>query len=120
MLFDEAMEGLRSVFDTATDRTADAIENSKSYIERARLRSQLSDLYRRLGMAEYEAAINGVNSMDQINELMNGITELRQQMLSAERSLQKSGTITCPNCGKLNSVQDGFCPGCGTRLKNES
>lgn len=117
MLFDEAMDNIRAAFDTAADRTAGAIGNSKSYLERARLRSQLSDLYRQLGKAEYEAAVNGVSSMNEINGLIQSITELRQQMLSAERSLQKTGTITCPTCGKLNSAEDSFCPGCGTRIK---
>ena len=117
MLFDDAMDNIRAAFDTAADRTAGAIGNSKSYLERARLRSQLSDLYRQLGKAEYEAAVNGVSSMNEINSLIQSITELRQQMLSAERSLQKTGTITCPTCGKLNSAEDSFCPGCGTRIK---
>ncbi len=117
MLFDEAMDGIRAVFDNAADRTAGAIGNSKSYLERARLRSQLSDLYRQLGKAEYEAAVNGVSSMNEINGLIQAITDLRQQLLAAERSLQKTGTVTCPNCGKLNSSEDPFCPGCGTKIR---
>ncbi len=32
MLFDEAMDGIRAVFDNAADRTAGAIGNSKSYL----------------------------------------------------------------------------------------
>ena len=117
MKLDDTMNGLRSVFDTAAQRTADVLEGSKCFYERGKLRSQLNDYYRRLGRAEYEAAVNGVSSMDEINMLIQKITELRQQQLSMEQSSQRGGTVTCPTCGKLNSAQDSFCPGCGAQLK---
>ena len=117
MKLDDTMNGLRSVSDTAAQRTADVLEGSKGFYERGKLRSQLNDYYRRLGRAEYEAAVNGVSSMDEINMLIQKITELRQQQLSMEQSSQRGGTVTCPTCGKLNSAQDSFCPGCGAQLK---
>ena len=117
MIFDEAVDGIRSVFNTAADYTAGAIDNSRTHLERTRLRGQLNDAYRQLGKAEYEAAVNGVNSMDEINALIARITDLRRAMLAAERSLQRGGTMICPNCGKLNSDEDAFCPACGTQLR---
>ncbi len=117
MLFDESMGGLRSVLDSAAQKTAGALEGSRNVVERAKLRAALNDAYRRLGKAEYEAAVNGVNSMDEINMLIQKITELRQQQLQMEQNTQRGGTVTCPTCGKLNSAQDSFCPGCGAQLK---
>ncbi len=117
MKFDDTMNGLRSVFQSAAQRTADALEGSKDFVERGKLRSQLNDYYRRLGKAEYEAAVNGVTSMDEINMLIQKITELRQQQLTMEQNLQRGGTMTCPTCGKLNAAQDTFCSGCGTKLR---
>ena len=55
--------------------------------------------------------------MDEINMLIQQITELRQQQLQMEQNTQRGGTVTCPTCGKLNSAQDSFCPGCGAQLK---
>lgn len=117
--FDETMNGLRSVFVSAAQRTAGVFDTSKSYVERAKLRAQLNDYYRRLGKAEYEAAMNGVSSMEETNLLISKITDLRQQMFTMEQNAgaQRSGTVTCPTCGKLNSAQDTFCPGCGAQLK---
>ena len=117
LLFDETMNGIRGVFDMAAEKTAGAIENSKGMVERARIRAQLNEAYRKFGKASYEASINGVNTMDEINELTAQITELRQAMLSLERNMQRTGTISCPNCGKLNSSEDAFCPACGTELR---
>ena len=117
MLFDETMGGLRSVFDTVGEHASGAFENTRGFVERTKLRGQLNELYRQLGKAEYEAAVNGVNSMKEINQLMSEITQLRQAMLSAERSMQRTGTVTCPECGKLNSSEDAFCPKCGTQLR---
>ncbi|MCR4759819.1 MAG: zinc ribbon domain-containing protein [Oscillospiraceae bacterium] len=117
MLLDETMGGIRSVFDSAAQKTAGAIENSRGYVERAKLRAALNDAYRRLGKAEYETAVNGVSSMDEINALMQKISELRRQMLDNERGMQRGGTMTCPTCGKLNSSEDAFCPACGTQLR---
>ena len=117
MLFDETMGGLRSVLDNDAQKTAGAFEGSRNVVERAKLRASLNDAYRRLGKAEYEAAVNGVNSMEEINMLIQKITEMRRQMLDMERGMQRGGTLTCPTCGKLNSAEDVFCPACGARLR---
>lgn len=118
-MFDDAMNGLRSVLDSATQRTADVIGNSRTYVERAKLRQQLNEAYRMLGMAEYEASINGVSSMEQINGLIGRITDLRAAMTEVNRSLQHGGRqqgTFCPHCGKELTAPDAFCPGCGARL----
>ena len=118
-MFEDAMNGLRSVFDSATQRTADAIGNSRSYVERARLRGQLNEAYRMLGMAEYEASINGVSSMEQINGLIGRITDLRAAMSEINRGLQRGGKpqgAFCPHCGKELNSTESFCPGCGAKL----
>ncbi len=115
--FDGTMNSLRSVFDSAAQRTAGAIESSRGFVERGKLRAQLNDYYRRLGKAEYEAAVNGVNSMEEINMLIQKISELRQQQLSMEQTTQRGGTVTCPTCGKLNSGDAAFCPACGAQLR---
>ena len=118
MLFDEnTMGGIRSVLDSAAQRTAGAIEGSRNVVERAKLRASLNDAYRKLGKAEYEAAVNGVSSMEEINMLIGKITELRRQMLDMERGMQRGGTLTCPTCGKLNSADDMYCPACGAQLR---
>ena len=118
-MFDETMNGLRSVIDSAAKRTQDAFSGSKNYVERAKLRSTLNDYYRRLGKAEYEAAMGGVSSMEEINAIIAKITELRQQMYAMEQNskVQRGGTVTCPTCGRLVSGGDPFCPGCGTKLQ---
>lgn len=115
-MFDEAMEGLRSAFDTATKKTADAIGNSRSYVERAKLRSKLNEAYRMLGMAEYEAAVNGVSSMEQINGLIGRITDLRNAMSEVNRSMQRSHGFYCPKCGRESTEGDVYCPACGAKL----
>ncbi len=51
MIFDETKGGIRSILDAAAEKTAGAIEGSKTMVERARLRSQLNDAYRRYGKA---------------------------------------------------------------------
>ena len=113
----DPMNNLRNVFDSVAQRTAGALEGTKGYVERAKLRAQLNDYYRRLGKAEYEAAINGVTSMEEINALIGKITELRNTQLDMERGMQRGGTITCPTCGRLNSGDDAFCPSCGAQLR---
>ena len=116
MMIDDAMGGLRSVIDTATRKTADVFGNSKSYVERAKLRAQLNDAYRMLGMAEYEASINGAASMEQINGLIGRITDLRNAMTEINRNLQHGSVPYCPKCGKQNTEGAAYCSGCGTKL----
>ena len=119
-MLDETMDTLRSAFDTAAQKTADAVNRSGSYVERAKLRSRLNELYRKLGRAEYEAAIEGVDSMDEINALIDEITDLRAAYDAVESDI-RGGTSRgnlkfCPKCGKENPSGDAYCSGCGTHL----
>ncbi len=136
MLIEEAMDGIRTALDSAVQRSADTIQNSRSYMDRARLRSQLNDAYRALGKAEYEAAIVGVENMADINSMISEITALRQSLDEIERTLHKntpvpnmqqnapqssapgaqSGVTYCPHCGKQNPREFSFCSGCGGQL----
>jgi len=117
MLFGDNNSGLRGLFDTAAERTAETIQGSKSMIERSRVRAQLNEAYRKYGKASYEAKVNGVDNMEILNSLTKQITDLRQALLGLERNLQKNGTITCPKCGRLNANTDSFCPNCGSSLR---
>lgn len=137
MLLDEAMDGIRSAFDSAVQRSADTLQNSRSYMDRARLRSQLNDAYRALGKAQYEAAMVGVENMADINSIISEITAIRQSLDEIERSLHKGtpvanapqnpannqagygaqpGVTYCPSCGKQNPAEFSFCSGCGAQL----
>ncbi len=116
MMIDDAMGGLRSVLDNATRKTADVLGNSRSYVERAKLRAQLNDAYRMLGMAEYEASVSGAASMEQINGLIGRITDLRNAMTEINRNLQHTSAASCPKCGRPNPNGDAYCSACGTKL----
>lgn len=144
MLFDEAMEGMRSFFDNAAQRTTDTIQNSKSYLDRSKLRTRLNEAYRALGKAQYEAAMVGVENMNDIHSLMTEISSLRQSLDEIERNIHKSspiasamqkvappqyqqapqpapapaaGSVTyCSKCGKQNPFDSAFCNGCGAQL----
>lgn len=116
MIIDETMDTLRSAFDKAAQKTADAVNRSGSYVQLAKLRSRLNELYRQLGKAEYDAAINGVSSMDEINGLIDEITDLRDQYAEINTGMQRGNLPFCPNCGRENAQGDAFCAGCGTKL----
>ncbi|MBR6419407.1 MAG: zinc ribbon domain-containing protein [Oscillospiraceae bacterium] len=116
MIIDETMDTLRSAFDRAAQKTADAVNRSGAHVQLAKLRSRLNELYRLLGKAEYDAAINGVSSMDEINSLIAEITELRDRYAEINAGIQGGNLPFCPNCGRENASGDAFCAGCGTRL----
>lgn len=116
MNFDDTKETLRGLFDTAAQKTADAVSKSGAYVERAKLRSRLNELYRQLGKAEYDAAVNGVDSMDEINALIVEITSLREEYNTVENSLRGGNMPYCPKCGRENTTGEAFCAGCGTKL----
>ena len=141
MLFDEVGGWLQSTIENASQRTADTFRNSKSYMDRAKLRTQLNEAYRALGKAEYEAAIVGVENMNDIHALISEIKQIRQSLDEIERNLNKgtpvakaapqyqqapppapqpapaAGNVTyCSKCGKQNPSDSAFCNGCGAAL----
>lgn len=117
MLIDETMDGIRSMLDTAAQKTAGALESSRGYVERTKLRAQLNEAYRKLGKAEYDASVSGVNNMDEIDDLMDEISELRRAMNDTERTITRGAGVYCPTCGKQLEGDAMFCSACGTRIR---
>ena len=117
MLIDETMDGIRSMLDAAAQRTAGAMESTRGYVERSKLRAQLNELYRKLGKAEYDAAVSGVSNMDEIDDLMDQIADLRHAVSETERTITRGAGVHCPTCGKQLEGEAVFCSKCGTRLR---
>ncbi len=113
------MDSLRDVFDTAAQKTCEAFEQSRSYMERAKLRNALNDAYRRLGKAHYSAVTGDPEAYEQERILLAEVAELRQAYVDIchviHKEQQGAGPF-CTRCGKRNVEGNRFCSDCGAKL----
>lgn len=110
------LDDLRDVFDTAAQKTYEAFESSKDYVERAKLRNELNDKYRQLGKAEFEYAVGETDDTDTIDLLVAEIRELRDAYVSICKVLRRNEAPVCPRCGKQNVMGNSYCSNCGAKL----
>ncbi len=110
------LDDLRSVLDTAAQKTAQGFEHSHSYMERMKLKNALNEKYRQLGKAEYEYAVGETDDTDPIDTLVAEITELRNAYVDICKVLRRDEAPICPRCGKKNTVGNSYCSECGARL----
>ncbi len=115
-IFDNPMNDLQGLFDTAAVKTREAVENSKGLVERAKLRNDLNDKYRQLGKAEFEYAVGETDDTDTIDMLVAEISELRQAYADISKVLRKNETPTCTRCGRKNAAGNSYCSNCGAKL----
>lgn len=109
-------DDLRNMFDNAAQKTCEAFENSKEYVERAKLRSELNEKYRQLGKAEFEYAVGETDDTDAIDTLVAEIRELRNAYVDICKLLRRGEAPICPRCAKQNVLGNSYCSDCGARL----
>lgn len=115
-MFDHTVNDLRVAFDSAAQKTCEALENSKGYVERTKLRNALNEKYRQLGKAEFEYAIGETDDTSAIDTLVAEISELRRAYVDVCKLLRRDAAPICARCGKVNVVGNAYCSACGAKL----
>ena len=101
--------------------------------EIAQFKKQIDNLQERLGEITYLSYIHKEPQSQDAIDYCEKITELEQQVIVKQEEIKNiqaetfdqtgtptstpvTGSIKCPNCGKMNALNTKFCAECGNKL----
>lgn len=110
--FDNIISGAKDIFDKASVKAGEAIDYSKTQIDRTQLKVKLKEKYCELGKACYESKTKGTDKTMAIEKLANEITDINAKLAESEPKKSK----VCPSCHTENSTESAYCRACGGKL----
>ena len=117
---DDLLLKAKNAASAAGKKTGELLEVSKLKMRAAELRSDLNDVYLRLGKLAYREGIDCKQPgalakvlFAEIEELDKRLTEVLDQIAQIKK------TLKCPNCGTQNDAQAFYCSRCGCSLNRE-
>jgi rRNA maturation endonuclease Nob1 len=102
--------------DVVAEKTEEAFNGSKTYVEKVQSTSKLSGLYEKLGKAHYITATGQEDQRKEIANLMEQISDILDDIEEADRKVNKDAFIRCEVCKKKISATSKFCPRCGSKV----
>ena len=112
---EDVLGSMKKASGAAAQMASDLLERSKLGLEIASKENELSDLFKELGHAVYEAKKHNMQGMTPealIAIIDSKVAEIEE--LKAKRA-EKSDPV-CPGCGKPIEENFDFCPRCGTKI----
>ena len=92
--FDNIVAGAKDIFDKAAEKTGEAIDYSKTQIDRSQMRVKIKEKYGELGKAYYESQMEHADLAE---------TDTKKEKV-------------CSGCNAVNSPDSSFCRTCGKKL----
>lgn len=110
--FDNIVAGAKGIFDKAAEKTGEAIDYSKTQIDRSQTRVKIKEKYGELGRAYYESQMENADRTDEICKLVTEIRDLHKKLSETDTQKEK----VCPKCNAVNTPESCFCTACGEKL----
>ena len=116
-VMEDVLINAKTAVDSFGKKAGEVFDRSKLRLAAVDIKAELSKKYRMLGKVCYEANRTGKNYdksikqlQDQINELNNQLTRIKETLAAAEKK------IKCSACGTINAKGSVFCSKCGAKL----
>ena len=113
---DGLVSGAKGVFDKAAAKAGEAIDYSKTQIDRGQLRAKIKDLYCKLGNICYDMHENGDDRTGEMKKVIGEIKELRDKLDEADVAVNAKKTKVCRFCETANDAASVYCTKCGEKL----
>ena len=116
---DDTVSTAKELFETASQKTTEAVEVQKIRLAIAKKRSELSKRFETLGRAYYQTRTGqpddeGLASLsDEVKTLLDELRILKEQLAAAKK------VQVCPVCGKDNPNGSLYCNSCGAALRTK-
>jgi regulator of replication initiation timing len=123
-IFGKIKSGARKV----AKKTNTTVDIKRVEMEIGSTKKQMDDLYRKLGEMVYDNKAMNAPENSEVAGIVAKISDLKQLIISKEEEIKdiKVGKVStpmpepgkrfCPNCGKVNDVDNKFCAECGTKM----
>lgn len=114
--FDDLVSGAKDVFDKAAAKAGEAIDYSKTQIDRGQLKAKIKEKYCELGKICYNMHECGDDKTGKMKKLIGEIKELTGKLEEADVSVNAKRSKECRFCGTANDAVSAYCTKCGEKL----
>ena len=113
-IFDDIIEGTKTVADVAFKKAGKAIDFSKLKFNSADLNRKISNIYEKIGRATYESIKNNIDKTEEINQHIAAVDNLYIQLDAINEqisSLGKNEAVCKCNCkeSKITNIESCSC-----------
>lgn len=116
-IFDDVVVNAKSAADAIGKKATKIADSTKLTITAADLKAEISKKSEILGRVVYVSRTTGKSYEKSITELVETITELKDQLEAVETQLADAKSRRkCPICGLQNPKNAVFCNRCGERI----
>ena len=102
--FDGLVSGAKDVFDKAAAKAGEAIDYSRTQIDRGQLKVKIKELYCKLGNICYDMHENGDDRTGEMKKVIGEIKELRDKLDEADVAVNAKKTKVCRFCETANDA----------------
>ena len=114
--FDDLVSGAKDVFDKAAAKAGEAIDYSKTQIDRGQLKSKIKEKYCELGKICYDMHECGDDRTGEMKKVIGEIKELHTKLGEADLAVNAKKTKVCKFCETANDAASVYCTKCGEKL----
>lgn len=116
-IIDDVVVNAKSAADVISKKASKLVDSTKLTITAADLKAEISKKSEILGRVVYASRTTGQSYEKSINELVEIITELKEQLDTVNAQLADAKSkIKCPTCGQQNTKGSVFCNRCGEKI----
>ncbi len=114
--FDDFITDAKGIYDKVAQKATEAVDYSKTQIDRASLRSKIKDKYAELGKKYYDMHENNTDENKAMKALVEEIASLKKQLAEADVSVNAKKCKACSFCETNNDAAALYCSKCGEKL----
>ena len=119
-LFENIVSNAKQAANVVGKKTGELVDTSKLKLQAVDLNSDIKRNYEALGRAVYESRKQGIDSTEEIDDIIILINEKYDELDEVNEQLSKMSNKTfCTRCGEPNPKTAGFCSQCGEKLVHE-
>lgn len=114
--FDNLMNDAKVVFDKVAVKTNEAVEYSKTQVERVQLKNKIREKYQYLGKLCYDMHESGQDETGAMKTIIDEIKKLKSELTAANQTVNAKQASVCAFCGEKNDGGNVYCKKCGEKL----
>ncbi|MCD7731610.1 MAG: hypothetical protein LUI05_08985 [Oscillospiraceae bacterium] len=114
--FNDLKEDAKSIFDKAAAKANEAVDYSKTQLDRAQLRSKIREKYTELGKLCYNMHETDADETGKMKIVINDIRSLENKLDEADKAVNAKKCKTCKFCLTQNDADSVYCTKCGEKL----
>jgi uncharacterized coiled-coil DUF342 family protein len=114
--FDDLKAEAKGLFDKAANKANEAIDYSKTQIDRVQLRSKIREKYTELGQLCYNMHETDADETGKMKIVINDIRSMENKLAEADKAVNGKKTKTCKYCLTENDPDSVYCSKCGEKL----